>query len=201
MSNRYRIPAAPLEREITARKSRFIARASWVETRASALSVVEQARADHPDARHHCWAYLIGDPESASTAASDDDGEPGGTAGRPILSVIQHKGLGDVLVVVIRYFGGIKLGAGGLTRAYAQATEAVLSELPITHREPVCSMTVVMGFALEQAVRHWAQCHRGEVDAVRYGDEVGMDITVPVAEADTFRAFCAAQSIKIHETV
>lgn len=201
MSFGYAIPAASLEREIAVRKSRFIARAGRVDSRAAALAAVEQARADHPDARHHCWAYLIGDPVSASTAASDDDGEPGGTAGRPILNVIQHKGLGDVQVVVIRYFGGIKLGAGGLTRAYAQATEAVLSELPVTRQEPVCRVTVAMGFAQEQPVRHWAQGHRGEVDAIRYGEGVGMDIIIPATEVDDFRAFCAAQSITIHETV
>ncbi|WP_290636867.1 YigZ family protein [Aquisalimonas sp.] len=201
MSSGYTVPAQSLEREIAVRRSRFIARASRVETRAAALADVEQARAEHPDARHHCWAYLIGDPVSASTAASDDDGEPGGTAGRPILNVIQHKGLGDVLVVVIRYFGGIKLGAGGLTRAYAQATEAVLSELPVTLHEPVCGVTVAMHFAQEQAMRHWVQGHRGEVDAIRYGEGVSMDITIPVAEVDAFRAFCAAQSITIHETV
>lgn len=127
MSKDYPIPAGFLERETEIKKSRFIARVAPVSSRDEVKAWLEQARNDHPDARHICWAYQIGRPGAAAEAAMNDDGEPSGTAGKPILSVIQHKDLGDVLVMVIRYFGGIKLGAGGLVRAYAGATEAVLS--------------------------------------------------------------------------
>ncbi len=123
----YPTPAQFIETETEVKKSRFIARATKVTDRQSAIAFVEQAKQDYPGARHHCWAYLLGNPASASSAAANDAGEPSGTAGKPILNVIQHKGVGDVIVVVIRYFGGIKLGAGGLVRAYSGAAEAVMS--------------------------------------------------------------------------
>ncbi len=199
MRKAYSVPADPVERELVVRKSRFIARALAVTDRDAALAAVAAARAEHPDARHHCWAYLIGDPEAASTAATDDDGEPGGTAGRPILNVIQHKGIGDVLVVVIRYFGGIKLGAGGLTRAYSQATEAALAELPVTLHEATRRVTLALDFSHEQAVRHWSAEQGARVDSVHYADGVLMDLIVPERMTDALHAFCAARGVAVND--
>lgn len=198
MAKAYPVPAQSVEREILVRKSRFIARALSATSREQALMQVRQARKDFPDARHHCWAYLIGDPNSASAAAMDDDGEPGGTAGKPILNVIQHKAIGDVLVVVIRYFGGIKLGAGGLTRAYAQATEAVLSELPVEQQEPRLTATLTMDFAHEQVLRHWAGEHGAEILEVTYGEQVGICLDIPEAATEGLAGFCAARNIRMH---
>src|SRR5699024_8835114 len=147
------VPAGTSEQTLEIRKSRFIAHAARAASRDEALAVVAAARTDHPEARHHCWAYLLGDPEAASGAAMSDDGEPSGTAGKPILNVIQHKGIGDVVVVVTRYFGGIKLGAGGLVRAYANATEQALAALPLQIHVPHTTVTLVADFAHEQAVR------------------------------------------------
>lgn len=113
MKKDYPVPAGYLERETDIKKSRFIARVAPVVSRDEVKEWLEKAHQDHPDARHICWAYQIGRPGSAAEAGMNDDGEPSGTAGKPILSVIQHKDMGDVLVMVIRYFGGIKLGAGG----------------------------------------------------------------------------------------
>ncbi|RFA27294.1 YigZ family protein [Alkalilimnicola ehrlichii] len=182
------VPAHNLEREIEIKKSRFIARAVPVADREQAMAAVAQARRDHPTARHHCWAYLLGKPESASAAMSDD-GEPSGTAGKPILNVIQHKRIGDVIVVVIRYFGGIKLGAGGLVRAYAGATEAVLADLPLVEHQPRISMQLALDFAQEQAVRHWASAHEASVGAVDYGQRVGLWLTLPETAASELTAF------------
>lgn len=109
----------PLPRDSKLKKSEFIAYAYPVTSRGQAMFHVEQLREQYPDARHFCWAYIIGDPDNTTSAGFDDDGEPSGTAGRPILNVLQHKSIGNVIVIVVRYFGGIKLGAGGLTRAYA----------------------------------------------------------------------------------
>jgi len=153
MSPSYRVPATTLERALEVKKSRFIARVTRVESREQAMAFLETLRRAHPDARHHCWAYLLGNPRSASTAACNDDGEPSGTAGKPILHVIQHKGIGDVMVVVARYFGGIKLGAGGLTRASRAACEDVLSALPLALRQPWLQRRVRCDFSLEQPLR------------------------------------------------
>lgn len=193
----HRVPARPLEREIEVKKSRFIARVAPVASREEALAVVAQAVRDHPDARHHCWAYLIGDPESSASAAMSDDGEPSGTAGKPILNVIRHKGLGNLIVVVIRYFGGIKLGAGGLVRAYAGATESVLSAVPVTEHRPTVAVRLVMVHALEQAIRHWAAQNDACIEGVDYGQRVAVCLNVPEIALDDLRSLCAAQGIAI----
>lgn len=196
MTGRYPVPSGILEREIERRKSRFIARAGRVASREEAMSFLQAARDRYPDARHHCWAYLVGDPETAASAAMNDDGEPSGTAGKPILNVIQHKGIGDVMVVVARYFGGVKLGAGGLVRAYAGATEAVLSELPVAARVPLETVRMDMDFAHEQAVRHWAGEHGAEVLDVDYGEGVTVRLRLPAEQRKELEAFCAASGIE-----
>lgn len=197
MTKGYPVPARALEREIERRKSRFIARAGRVASREEAMAFVDAMRADYRDARHHCWAYLLGNPATAASAAMNDDGEPSGTAGKPILNVIQHKGIGDVMVVVARYFGGVKLGAGGLVRAYAGATEAVLSELPVTAMTPMAEVRLAMDFAHEQAARHWAGEHGAEVLEVTYGEGATMRLTLLAVERGELEAFCAAHGIAI----
>lgn len=197
MSKIYHIPSAPLQIEREVKKSRFIARAACVTRREEAMALLEQARSDYPDARHHCWAYLMGNPASASSAAMSDDGEPGGTAGKPILNVIQHKKIGDVMVVVSRYFGGIKLGAGGLTRAYSGATEAVLSELSLHEQQPMLEVVLVCDFSQEQALRHWAGQHGIKPGASDYVQQVAIPMTIPEHLEADLRAFCAAGNIEL----
>ncbi|WP_203141560.1 YigZ family protein [Marinobacter mangrovi] len=200
MSKDYPIPAESIEREIDIKKSRFIARVAPVNSREEAMAFLERARADFPDARHHCWAYQIGRPGAATQAAMNDDGEPSGTAGKPILNVIQHKDMGDIMVVVIRYFGGIKLGAGGLVRAYAGATEAVLSEVTRRTQVPVRRLAITLGFALEQPVRHWCEQHEAHVEDVGYGEGVSMQVAVPEASVQAFVAFCRAEGVTLPVT-
>ncbi len=197
MPPNYPIPAAPLETEHEVKKSRFIVRVQKVEDREQAMAFLEQARVDYPDATHHCWAYLIGDPVSASSAAMNDDGEPSGTAGKPILNVIQHKGIGDIMVIVIRYFGGVKLGAGGLVRAYSAATEQALSALAVEVMRPRQSFRLGMDFALEQPVRHWLEQHGGKLLETVYGASVEMDVEVDQADGQALEAFCQARGIRL----
>jgi len=193
-------PARTLERELEVKKSRFIARATTVNSREAALAFVEAVRADYPDARHHCWAYLIGNPATAASAAMSDDGEPGGTAGKPILNVIQHKGIGDVIVVVTRYFGGIKLGAGGLVRAYSGATQQVLADLPLVEHRPQREYRLRFDFSREQPLRHWAEQHGAELLSIDYGQQVEARLAVPEEHRETFEAFLGAQDIEPCET-
>ena len=195
MSKDYPIPAGFLERETEIKKSRFIARVAPVSSRDEVKAWLEQARNDHPDARHICWAYQIGRPGAAAEAAMNDDGEPSGTAGKPILSVIQHKDLGDVLVMVIRYFGGIKLGAGGLVRAYAGATEAVLSGVERVIQQPMSQVTVTMTFADEQPLRHWCDQNGAEIDNVGYSAGVTADVSLVEEQNQEFAAFCDARGM------
>ena len=112
---------APAEHELLIKKSRFIACVQPVEGRAEAQAIVQGLRERHPGAAHVCWALLAG-----GQSAANDDGEPGGTAGRPMLDVLRHQDLEGVLATVVRYFGGVKLGAGGLVRAYTDAVAQAL---------------------------------------------------------------------------
>lgn len=192
--NGYPVPAGPVDREIIINKSRFITWLRPVSHREDAMAVVEEARTRYPDASHHCYAYLLGNPASAQ-AAMNDDGEPSGTAGKPIFNVIQHKGLSDVLVVVIRYFGGVKLGAGGLVRAYAAAAESVLAEVERIEHVPQLEARLEMDFALEQRLRHWVDQHHGKVLDVDYGQRVTLKLSAPLEYLHDLEALCAAEQI------
>ncbi|MEP1541244.1 MAG: YigZ family protein [Marinobacter sp.] len=195
MSRDYPVPAGFLERETEVKKSRFIARVVPVTSRDEVKTWLAQAHKDHPDARHICWAYQIGRPGAAAEAAMNDDGEPSGTAGKPILGVIQHKDMGDVLVLVIRYFGGVKLGAGGLVRAYAGATEAVLSAVDRVIQQPLSRVTITMTFGDEQALRHWCDQNGARVERVDYSTRVAAEITMPVDRNGDLHAFCDARGM------
>ncbi|AHD22958.1 hypothetical protein Y013_21150 [Rhodococcus pyridinivorans SB3094] len=125
-------PDVVVETEV--KHSRFLAAVRRVDTADAALAFVDEQRRLYPDARHHCWAFVVGDDPSARAERSSDDGEPGGTAGIPMLQVLHHRDLVNVAVVVTRWFGGIKLGAGGLVRAYSGAVATALDEAPIVER-------------------------------------------------------------------
>ncbi|WP_288367673.1 YigZ family protein [Alcanivorax sp.] len=160
------------------------------------MAFVDEARQRYPGASHHCYAYLLGNPASAQ-AAMNDDGEPSGTAGKPIFNVIQHKGMSDVLVVVIRYFGGVKLGAGGLVRAYAAAAESVLSAVERVEHTPQTSLRLDVPFALEQRVRLWAEQHAAQIGEVSYGQHVSMEVLCQTADCDDLLELCAAEQITV----
>ena len=195
----YPIPAERARAEIEIKKSRFIAYADYVESREHAMQMLAELKATYPDARHHCWAYLLGDPNCASNAGMGDDGEPSGTAGKPILNVLQHKNVGDVMLVVVRYFGGIKLGAGGLTRAYSQAAQAVMEVLPIKTFEAKAHLTLVCDFAEEQPVRHQVEQLGGQILQIDYSEQVAVTLEIPLAEQGEFEAFLANRKIQLSD--
>lgn len=198
MTPEYPIPAGFLERETEVKKSRFIARIVPVSSREEVKAWLAQAHQDHPDAGHICWAYQIGQPGAAAEAAMNDDGEPSGTAGKPILGVIQHKDMGDVLVMVVRYFGGVKLGAGGLVRAYAGAAESVLSEVERVVHKALNRVVVTMDFAHEQPVRHWCEQHDAMVEDVQYQNQVKATVLLPQEYRDELVSFCEARGLDYH---
>ncbi len=183
------------------KNSRFIARVQPVSNREQVNAAVAQARADYPDARHYCWAYLLGQPRDARSAGMNDDGEPAGTAGKPILNVLQHGHLGDVLVIVTRYFGGTKLGAGGLVRAYSAAARQVLDAAPCAEVQALSAWRARGDFCCEQLLRHWLAGQGGRVLAVAYGDRVCLDLQVPEAASRQLAELCAAHRIALEELV
>jgi len=129
MGSGYPIPAGEARAEIFVRGSRFVAVAERADSADAARAVIAAVRAEMPDATHHCYGFVAGFGPSV-IEGQGDDGEPSGTAGHPILAVLRGSGLGDVVVVVARTFGGTKLGTGGLVRAYTAAAQAVLAALP-----------------------------------------------------------------------
>jgi len=197
MASSYHYPAQAIEVVNEVKKSRFIASVNPVKSRTDALQAIKEIKNVYPDARHHCWAYLVGNPNAVSSAGMNDDGEPSGTAGKPILNVIQHKKIGDVLVVVTRYFGGIKLGAGGLVRAYSNVAEEALTTVPLATHQVLVKFQLRAGFSQEQSIRHWCKQHHAEVTDVQYQNEVCLTLQVPLLSADELKNFCSANHIKL----
>ena len=174
----YQTLKCPVRADLEIKKSQFIAFGFSVTTRDAAMFHVEQLRLEFPDARHHCWAYIIGDPNNTTSAGFDDDGEPNGTAGRPILNVLQHKAIGNAIIIVVRYFGGIKLGAGGLTRAYAASAQLAVDEMQLVEFVPKSTLMIKTDFANEAQCRYIAAQLGGEIGEVNYSQTVQLPITI-----------------------
>ena len=182
----YHTPSAPASASLEIKKSEFIAHAYPIDSREALMFHVEQLRAQYPDARHVCYGYIIGDPSNTTSAGFDDDGEPNGTAGRPILNVLQHKAIGNCAILVVRYFGGIKLGAGGLTRAYAQSAQAVVDVMALSPHVPKSVLKVATSFADEAYVRHLCNQYAGEILDNQYSDKVLLQVQLDSVKADEF---------------
>jgi len=158
----YLIPARRSRAEITVVNSRFIATIAPAFTVEEAKAFISGVRQEFSDATHHVPAFVIGHGASVITHCCDD-GEPSGTAGRPALAVLAGSGLGDAAVVVTRYFGGTKLGTGGLVRAYSDAVRTVLSVLPRARRVLVSTVMVVIPYNWLERLRLAVAAHQGEI--------------------------------------
>lgn len=186
-TTRYPIPAGRARTDLTISNSRFIAQAAPTADVAAAKAFIAELRAAAPDASHHCFAYLVGYGASV-TAGMSDDGEPGGTAGRPMLAVLRGAGLGDVTVVVTRYFGGTLLGTGGLVRAYGDSVKAVLEVLPRAERVELRDLHVRANYGDYAAIRRALETHGATVEAEDFATDVHISAHLP---ADAY-AGCVA---------
>lgn len=165
--------------EIEIKKSRFIANVAPVESEADAWSFIEEIRARHSDANHNCFAFKAGAVQRMS-----DDGEPSGTAGRPILDVLEKQGLSDTAIVVTRYFGGIRLGAGGLVRAYSQTAVAGVEVAGVAAAVLAIDLVITVDYNLVGKVQHLlAQSGALTLDS-DFGQHVTITCRVPAAAAD-----------------
>lgn len=183
-------------------KSRFIAYTSHVETEAEARDFVTAIKKKHFDARHNCSAWVLG--ADSSQQKSNDDGEPGGTAGNPILEAIKQHGLTNVVVVVTRYFGGIKLGAGGLIRAYSHTASLGLEATPCLEVKPFCLMEAEMDYSLLGTVENWIRNEELRTGETSYLDKVTVRLLVEPADCEAISTeltnLTAAQcKITIHQ--
>jgi len=181
-ATRYRIPAGQARSELVIKRSTFIGVVGHAPDAQAAQAFVARARAAYPGAAHHAWAFKIGGwPQGL--VGSSDDGEPGGTAGRPMLAVLEGSGLREVVAVGVRYFGGIKLGPGGLVRAYSGVIREALCDLETTECVLYRRARVAVGYDLYGGLQHTLARHRVIVEEATFADGVVMLLAVPYEQA------------------
>lgn len=204
MSELRLVPAQEARCEMMAGNSRFVATAGPAMTTEQAKALIARVRREYPDATHHVPAYIIGHGNSVVTHCHDD-GEPSGTAGRPALAVLQGSGLGDIAVVVTRYFGGTKLGTGGLVRAYGDAVRRVLSILPRARKVATYKVRLTISYPGFERVRHLITARHGRILEQEFGAEVILTARLAIDEFDAFKdafleALGGSREIEILET-
>ena len=172
------------EHEIVIEKSRFIAHITRAETEEQAHEFIQSIKKKHWNATHNCSAYLIGENDQIQKA--NDDGEPSGTAGVPILEVLKKRNLKDTVVVVTRYFGGIKLGAGGLIRAYGKATSEGLNTVGIVERRLVQTAHVTIDYTWLGKLEKELRASEHKIKKIHYLDKVEIEVYVEEAKTRTF---------------
>lgn len=177
----YPIPAGRWRVEETIERSRFIATIAHAPTNGDARAFIDEMRREFADANHNCWAYIAGPPASTAAIGLSDAGEPHGTAGRPMLDVLLHSGVGEIAAVVTRYFGGVKLGKGGLVKAYGGAVQLALASLPATLRIDRVTVTVAVGYQDVEMLRRLFAEAGADVIGESYGEEVIYEAAVPVS--------------------
>ena len=178
----YLVPTAFGEDEFIEKKSRFIGRIWPVETEEAALEKIQEMKKKHYDATHNCWAYIIKD----GAVRFSDDGEPGGTAGMPMLQVLQREGLYNVVCVVTRYFGGILLGAGGLVRAYTKGAKIAVDAAGKSMKRVWSVLYVPCPYSWYERVKLTVDAFGGIIRSTEFGADVELEILVPEAQAQPF---------------
>jgi uncharacterized YigZ family protein len=178
----YLVPTQFGEDEFIEKKSRFIGRIWPVETEAEALEYIQAMKKQHYDATHNCWAYIIRD----GAVRFSDDGEPGGTAGMPMVQVLQREGLNNVVCVVTRYFGGILLGAGGLVRAYTKGAKIAVDAAGKSMKRVWSVLYVPCPYTFYERVKLEVAAFGGILRDTQFGAEVELEILVPREQAKPF---------------
>ena len=164
----YFIPNKKLRFQEEIKKSCFMTYLSHVQGKEQALAYVNGIKKLHPEAGHHCWAYIGNNPNDGMCMGCSDDGEPKGTAGKPILSVIQGSGLGEVVAVVVRYSGGIKLGTGGLVRAYGNGVQQLVKKMPTIEKRFYRQYQLHCDYAQMALIEHLLKTLTGRLVQVDY---------------------------------
>ena len=178
------VPAGEGASEYMEKKSRFLGLITPVTTEAEARARLEAVKKQEYDARHNCWAYIL----HSGQKRYSDDGEPQGTAGQPILNVLEREGVQDVLCVVTRYFGGILLGAGGLTRAYAKAAKDALDAAGKARMQPFSVLLLECPYPMFERIKLLIEGHEGRIESSDYGAAVTLTFLLPVQRTADFSA-------------
>ncbi|MBL8605342.1 MAG: YigZ family protein [Myxococcales bacterium] len=183
---RYRIPLEAHRIEQEVERSRFVTTLGLAETPEMARQFVDQCRRAMPDASHHCWAFVAGPPGATAQIGQSDDGEPHGTAGRPMLAALLHSDVGEIVAVVTRYFGGVLLGKGGLVRAYTGGVVTALETLPTKLRVALATRVLVFDYAHITGFKRLLAGHEAEVLGEDFGADVTVTVRLPVSQREGF---------------
>ena len=187
MSSRYNIPQPGRHRsEEIVKRSRFITTVAWAPDVGAAKAFIGAIKAEFSDATHNCWAYAAGPPGDTAAVGFSDDGEPHGTAGRPMLNALLHSGIGEAAVVVTRYFGGVKLGSGGLVRAYSGATVSGLEATPLREKITPVRFMVTLDYALITPFKRALEGFEAVVLEEVFTDSVVVCLEMPEEHAENF---------------
>ena len=181
----YLVPFGPGEAEFVEKRSRFIGQVWPVDSEEEARRRIEETRRRHHDARHNCWCYVLRD---GNVLRYSDDGEPQGTAGQPMLNVFVKEGVTNVCCVVTRYFGGILLGAGGLTRAYGGTAKLALDAAGVSRMRLWSTLAVPCSYALYERMRLLTEQSGGVIADTDFGTDVVLSVLMPSELVERFRA-------------
>jgi uncharacterized YigZ family protein len=190
-AQRYSVPATRHRVEQSIERSRFICTVQRCDSATSAQGFLREMNSEFADANHNCWAYVAGPPGSTNAIGMSDDGEPHGTAGRPMLTVLLHGGVGEIVAVVTRYFGGIKLGTGGLVKAYGGTVQLALETLPIVERIEYAAVRISTGYASITVIQQLIATFEAKPIREEYGVDVQYELRVPRGNVDRLRAAVA----------
>ncbi len=186
-SARYLVPAERHQAETVVERSRFLCTLSRVQTVTDAQRFTRDVQQQHSDATHHCWAYVVGAPGTTSRIGMSDDGEPHGTAGRPMLTVLLHSDVGEIAAVVTRWYGGTKLGTGGLARAYSGAVQAALATLPTNWRVESVPLQVAVDYNVVTPVQQLFAAMDVDITNETYAEQAVYDVLVARDQEASFR--------------
>lgn len=184
---RYLFPAGEHRVSQEIERSRFITTLAPAPSLESARAFVDRVRAEFPDATHNCWAYVVGPPGSTACIGMSDDGEPHGTAGRPMLNALLHSAIGDVAAVVTRYFGGTLLGKGGLVRAYTGGVVEALATLPTREKVRRARVAIEVEYARADAIRRMLPAHEATLLGEDYSATVGLRVELPASGVEALQ--------------
>ena len=188
-ADRYPIPSCFHRDEEIIQRSRFITSIRHTPNMKEGKSFISQIKGEFTDASHNCWAYLIGQPGDSSRIGFSDDKEPRGTAGRPMLNVLLHCGIGDLTAVMTRYFGGVKLGKGGLVRAYSGCLKKALEGLPLKENIIQTELCVQIDYKQVSAFKYHLQEFEAKIEKEEYTEAVSYTIILPKENMSQFFSF------------
>jgi len=180
----YTVAAEDLVDETEVSKSRFLCYLTPCESAADAKSFIKSLQEQHPQANHHCYAFVCGRPEDSQKYGFSDDGEPSGTAGKPMLAVLQGSGIGEVCAVVVRYFGGTKLGTGGLQRAYGGSVREAIAKLKTKTKVPTIHKIISCQYTQVDDVMRLVQSIDGKIVSQDYTADVTLQVSLPMTKVE-----------------